>query len=86
MRSDSRRRIILAGLVAMTVLYGERACSQEVSEKSGPSATMANRDDVKTLAELVRALQSQVEKLNARVMSLEANEKNAVDQAQALRR
>jgi len=86
MQSDTRRRIILTALAAVTVLYGDRACSQDAPEKSAPVEMPANRDDVKTLAELVHTLQSQVEKLNVRVRSLEANEKNAVDEAQALRR
>lgn len=86
MRNDTRRRrAILATLAVVTALYGDRACSQGV-EKSAPAAAALNRDQVQTLAELVRTLQSQVEQLNLRVASLEANEKNAVGESLALRR
>lgn len=86
MRTDIRRRTILATLAAVAALYGDRACSQDVPEKHEPGATAASRDDVKSLVELVRTLQSQVETLNVRVRSLEAKEEQAVNQAQSLRR
>jgi hypothetical protein len=58
---------------------------QETSSDPRPPAAGTTSDDVKTLGQLVRQLQSQVQSLNARVQTLESYERAARDESASLR-
>jgi len=62
-----------------------RSFGQEAHANPRPSTEQAPADDTKRLGELVRQLQTQLQSLNARVQTLEANEKAAKAESANLR-
>ena len=86
MTFHGRRITILAiGSAILSTIMPVCSLGQETSGDSRPSASVVSTDDVKALGQLVRQLQSQVQGLNARVRTLEANEVAARDESARLR-
>lgn len=78
-------RIVAIGSAIFTAtVMPVRSLGQETPTDPRPPAGTSS-DDVKTLGQLVRQLQGQLQGLNARVQTLEANEKAAREESTSLR-
>jgi hypothetical protein len=79
-------RILAIGLaIIASMLLPVQAVAQSSGIDTQPGAAVRSGDDVKALAELVRQLQTQLQRLNLRVQTLEENEKAAISESASLR-
>jgi hypothetical protein len=79
-------RILAVGLaIIASMLLPVQAGAQSSGIDPQPGSAVNSADDVKALAELVRQLQTQVQRLNLRVQTLEENEKAAMSESASLR-
>jgi hypothetical protein len=78
--------ILAMGLaIVASMLLPVQAGAQSSGIDTQPGAAVNSADDVKAVAELVRQLQTQVQRLNLRVQTLEENEKAAMLESASLR-
>jgi hypothetical protein len=81
----SIRALAIGSTIFGSMVLPVRGLAQEATGKPRPTAAGTSADDVKALGQLVRQLQSQVQGLNGRVQTLEANEKAAREESASLR-
>ena len=79
------RVLLTASAMLASLLLPLRGWAQATDSAAPPPGDTRSGADMKTLTDLVRQLQSQVQGLNARLLTLEAREKAAVAESQKLR-
>jgi hypothetical protein len=79
------RILAMGSAIIASMLLPVQAGAQSSGIDAKPNAAVGSGDEVKALAELVRQLQTQVQRLNLRVQTLEENEKAALSESASLR-